>query len=77
MSKAAPVPDEAERAAYKVRGGFTVHLRNKVWRAGEIVDLTEGEAEARSHQVEAAPDQAEAPPDGGDEKTKKAPRRGA
>ncbi|UNC12863.1 hypothetical protein FE249_00780 [Acidiphilium multivorum] len=77
MSKAPAIPDGAERAPYKVRGGFTVHLRNKAYRGGQIVDLTAAEAEARRHQVEAAPDQAEGGPDSTGETPKNGARRGA
>ena len=77
MSKVPAIPDDAERAPYQVRGGFTLHLRNKAYRGGEIVDLTAAEAEARRHQVEAASDQAEGGPVGTGETPKKGARRGA
>ncbi len=65
MSKDAP-SEKVERTPYKVRGGFTLHLGKRVYRADEIVDLTAAEADLRRHQVEAAPDQAD--PNQGDKK---------
>ncbi len=50
-------PPAGETAAFHVRGGFVLHLNNKVHRAGQIVDLTEKQAEAHRHMIELAPDQ--------------------
>lgn len=46
-----------EKGAFVVRGGFVLHLGRNVYRAGEVVDLTEAEAAARRHMIELAPDQ--------------------
>ena len=48
---------ERETAPFVVRGGFVLHHGRKVYRAGEVVDLTEAEADARRHMIELAPDQ--------------------
>lgn len=42
---------------FVVRGGFTLHHKRKIYRGGEVVDLTEAEAAARRHMVEPAPEQ--------------------
>ncbi|MDE8343965.1 MAG: hypothetical protein POG24_09110 [Acidocella sp.] len=56
---ASPATATAETAPFLVRGGFTLHLGKRVFKAGQIVDLTEAEANARRHQVELAPEQVE------------------
>nr|WP_295741526.1 hypothetical protein [uncultured Acidocella sp.] len=48
---------ERETAPFVVRGGFVLHHGRNVYRAGEVVDLTEAEADARRHMIELAPDQ--------------------
>ena len=69
MSKApirrAAVPQKApapagEVCAFVVRGGFTLTLGRRTYRAGEIVDMTEAQALAHKHMIELAPEQEEA-----------------
>ena len=52
-------PSASETATFQVRGGFVLHLNNKMYRAGQIVDFTEKQAEAHRHMIELAPGQDE------------------
>lgn len=54
-----PETQLGKRKAYVVRGGFTLLHKNKVYRAGEVIDLTDHEHAGRKHMVEAAPTQEE------------------
>lgn len=47
----------ADAWPFVVRSGFTLHHKRKIYRGGEIVDLTEAEATARRHMIEPAPEQ--------------------
>lgn len=49
--------DTRDTWSFVVRGGFVLHHGRRVYRAGEVVDLTEAEAAARRHMIEPAPDQ--------------------
>lgn len=57
MSTGVTPAQASEHAAFVVRGGFTLHHKNKVYRAGEIVDLTAAEHASRQHMVEPTPAQ--------------------
>lgn len=37
---------------YKVREGFVVHLPNRTYEAGEVIELNPNEIEQVAHQVE-------------------------
>lgn len=57
-AKAPSAPVRADGTwPFVVRGGFTLHHKRKIYRGGEVVDLTETEAKARRHMVEPAPEQ--------------------